>query len=151
MAYRWERDLLKKILPLKLSTDGRVDQLAGEAALERHKRRSIAWLKKRISQHFTMAKDTETDRGKGIILPPNPKPFLGYLNVEVYHLVITYKSGSHRKMPNSHSVENELIFAIRKNIASENIVFRELLFTLIRAIQVRPIYTIESLSMISIY
>jgi hypothetical protein len=42
-------------------------------------------------------------------------------------------------------VENELIFAIRKNIASENIVFRELLFTLIRAIQARSIYTIELL------
>jgi hypothetical protein len=49
------------------------------------------------------------------------------------------------------SVENELIFAIRKNIVSENIVFRELLITLIRAIQARFIYTIDSLSMISIY
>jgi hypothetical protein len=48
-------------------------------------------------------------------------------------------------------VENELIFAIRKNIAYENTVFRELLFTLIRAIQARSIYNIESLSMISIY
>jgi hypothetical protein len=32
------------------------------------------------------------------------------------------------------SVENELIFAIRKNTATENIIFKELLFTLIRAI-----------------
>jgi hypothetical protein len=49
------------------------------------------------------------------------------------------------------AVEYELIFVIRKNIASENIVFRELLIALIRAIQARSIYTIESLSMISIY
>jgi hypothetical protein len=42
-------------------------------------------------------------------------------------------------------VENELIFAIRENIASENIVFRELLVTLIRAIQARSIYDLDLL------
>jgi hypothetical protein len=52
----------------------RADQLAGEAASDRQKgRTSIAWLKERISQHYTMAKDTETDKGKETILPPNPK------------------------------------------------------------------------------
>jgi hypothetical protein len=33
----------------------------------------IAWLKQRISQHYTMAMDTETDQGKEAILPPSPK------------------------------------------------------------------------------
>jgi hypothetical protein len=48
----------------------RADQLAGEAASEkRHGRTSIAWLKERISQHFTMAKDSEIDKGKESITP----------------------------------------------------------------------------------
>jgi ribonuclease HI len=52
----------------------RADQLAGEAASERrHGRTSIAWLKERISQHFTIAKDSETDQGKETITPPAPK------------------------------------------------------------------------------
>jgi hypothetical protein len=51
----------------------RSDQLAGEAASERHGRTSIAWLKERISQHFTVAKDSETDKGKETITPPAPK------------------------------------------------------------------------------
>jgi hypothetical protein len=33
----------------------------------------IAWLKERISQHFTIAKDSETDKGKESITPPAPK------------------------------------------------------------------------------
>jgi hypothetical protein len=37
------------------------------------RRTSIAWLKERISQHYSMAKDTETERGKDSILPPAPK------------------------------------------------------------------------------
>jgi ribonuclease HI len=54
----------------------RADQLAGEAASERrHGRSSIAWLKERISQHFTIAKDSETDKGKETITPPAPKKF----------------------------------------------------------------------------
>jgi hypothetical protein len=36
-------------------------------------RTSIAWLKERISQHFTIAKDSETDKGKDTITPPVPK------------------------------------------------------------------------------
>jgi hypothetical protein len=52
----------------------RADMLAGQAASERQKgRTSIAWLKERISQHYTMATDTETDKGKETILPPSPK------------------------------------------------------------------------------
>jgi hypothetical protein len=52
----------------------RADQLAGEAASDRQKgRTSIAWLKERIAQHYTTAKDTETDKRKVTILPPNPK------------------------------------------------------------------------------
>jgi hypothetical protein len=52
----------------------RADQLAGEAASEkRHGRTSIAWPKERISQHFTIAKDSETDKGKETITPPAPK------------------------------------------------------------------------------
>jgi ribonuclease HI len=40
------------------------DQLAGKAASEKQKgRTSIAWLKKHISQHYTMAKDTEVAKG----------------------------------------------------------------------------------------
>jgi hypothetical protein len=52
----------------------RPDQVAGEAAAEKHKgRTSIAWLKERISQHYTMAKDTEVEKGKHSIIPPAPK------------------------------------------------------------------------------
>jgi hypothetical protein len=55
----------------------RADQLAGEAAAEKKPgRTSIAWLKERISQHYSMAKDTETERGKDSILPPAPKKSL---------------------------------------------------------------------------
>jgi ribonuclease HI len=56
----------------------RADQLAGDAAAEKITgRASIAWLKERISQHYSMAKDTETERGKDSILPPAPmKSFL---------------------------------------------------------------------------
>jgi ribonuclease HI len=50
----------------------RADQLAGDAASEKQKgRTSIAWLKERISKYFTMAKDSEIDKGKRI--PPAPK------------------------------------------------------------------------------
>jgi ribonuclease HI len=50
------------------------DQLAGEAATEKKTgRTSIASLKERISQDYSMAKDTETERGKDSILPPAPK------------------------------------------------------------------------------
>jgi hypothetical protein len=52
----------------------RADQVAGEADSDRrHGRTSIAWLKQRISQHFTIAKDSETDKGKETITPPAPK------------------------------------------------------------------------------
>jgi ribonuclease HI len=52
----------------------RADQLAGDAVAEKNTgRASIAWLKERISQHYSMAKDTETDRGKDSILPPAPE------------------------------------------------------------------------------
>jgi hypothetical protein len=50
------------------------DQLAGEAALEKRKgRTSTAWLKERIPQHFTMAKDSEIDKGKESITPAPKK------------------------------------------------------------------------------
>jgi ribonuclease HI len=43
----------------------RADQLAGEAAGEKKTGRTlIAWLKERISLHYSLAKDTETERGK---------------------------------------------------------------------------------------
>jgi hypothetical protein len=56
----------------------RADQLAWKAASEKRKgRTSIAWLKERISQHYTMGKDTEVDKGKHSIIPPAPqKSFL---------------------------------------------------------------------------
>jgi ribonuclease HI len=51
----------------------RANQLAGEAtAGNKNGRTSIAWLKERISLHYTMAKETETERGKHSILPPAP-------------------------------------------------------------------------------
>jgi ribonuclease HI len=57
-----------------ISGNERADQLAGEAAAEKTTgRTSIAWVKERISQHYSMAKDTETERGKDSILPPAPK------------------------------------------------------------------------------
>jgi ribonuclease HI len=50
------------------------DQLGGEAASgKRQGRTSIAWLKKRISRHFTMAKDSEIWKVNGFITPPAPK------------------------------------------------------------------------------
>jgi hypothetical protein len=49
----------------------RADQLAGEAAAgKKNGRTSIACLKERISLHYTMAKETETERGNPSILPP---------------------------------------------------------------------------------
>jgi hypothetical protein len=52
----------------------RAGQLAGEAASQKQKgQTSIAWLKERISKHYEMAKDMETDKGKESILPPPPK------------------------------------------------------------------------------
>jgi hypothetical protein len=52
----------------------RADKLAGEVAAEKKPgRTSIVWLKERISLHYSMAKDTETERGKDSILPPAPK------------------------------------------------------------------------------
>jgi hypothetical protein len=43
----------------------RLDQLVGKAASEKQKgRTSISWLKERISQYYTMAKDTKVDKGK---------------------------------------------------------------------------------------
>jgi hypothetical protein len=43
----------------------RADQLAGEAASDKQKgRASIAWLKERISQHYAIATEMETEKGK---------------------------------------------------------------------------------------
>jgi ribonuclease HI len=40
------------------------DQVTGEAAsVKQMGQTSIVWLKERISQHYTMAKDTEVDKG----------------------------------------------------------------------------------------
>jgi hypothetical protein len=48
--------------------------LAGEAASQgKRGRTSIAWFKERISQHYTTAKEMETQQGKEAILPPAPK------------------------------------------------------------------------------
>jgi hypothetical protein len=56
----------------------RADRLARGAASEVQKgRTSIAWLKECISQHYSTAKDTETERGKDSIIPPlSKKSFL---------------------------------------------------------------------------
>jgi hypothetical protein len=52
----------------------RADQLAGEAAAgKKNGRTSIAWLKERISVHYSMAKETEPEKGKHPILPSAPK------------------------------------------------------------------------------
>jgi ribonuclease HI len=52
----------------------RADQLAGEAAAEKKNgRTSIAWVKERISLHYMIVKETETERGKHSILPPASK------------------------------------------------------------------------------
>jgi ribonuclease HI len=57
-----------------VSGNEQADQLAGEAASQRTKgRTSIAWLKERISQHYTTAKEIDTQKGKEAILPPAPK------------------------------------------------------------------------------
>jgi hypothetical protein len=54
--------------------DEHAGQLTGGAAAgEKTGRTSIAWLKERIPHHYSMAKDTETERGKDSILPPAPK------------------------------------------------------------------------------
>jgi hypothetical protein len=51
-----------------------LEDRTGEAASNKQKgRASIAWLKERIYQHYAMAKDMETDKGKDSILPPPPK------------------------------------------------------------------------------
>jgi hypothetical protein len=52
----------------------RADQMAGQAVPEKHiGRTSIAWLTERISQHYTMAKDTEVDKRRHSIIPPAVK------------------------------------------------------------------------------
>jgi hypothetical protein len=57
-----------------ISGNERADQFAGEAASHNQKgRASIAWLKERTSQHYNMAKEIETSKGKASILPPAPK------------------------------------------------------------------------------
>jgi hypothetical protein len=57
----------------EVSGNERADQLAGEATQRKKGRTSIAWLKERISQHYTTAKDMETQKVKEAILPPAPK------------------------------------------------------------------------------
>jgi ribonuclease HI len=55
----------------RISGNERTHQLAGEAAAEKKTARtSIASLKETIAQHYSMAKDTETEQGKDSILPP---------------------------------------------------------------------------------
>jgi hypothetical protein len=50
------------------------DQRARKAASEKRKgRTSIAWLKERVSQHYGMAKDTDADKGKHVIITPATK------------------------------------------------------------------------------
>jgi hypothetical protein len=57
-----------------IAGNDRADELAGEAVPEKKTgRTSIASPKERISQHYTTAKDTETERGNDSILPPAPK------------------------------------------------------------------------------
>jgi hypothetical protein len=57
-----------------ISGNERADQLAGKAASHNQKgRTSIAWLKERTSEHYNMAKEMETQKGKASILPPAPK------------------------------------------------------------------------------
>jgi hypothetical protein len=51
-----------------------VDQFASEAASQKKQgQTSISWLKERISQHYTTAKEIETEKGKQAILLPAPK------------------------------------------------------------------------------
>jgi ribonuclease HI len=57
-----------------ISGNERADQLTGEAASHNQKgRTSIAWLKERTSEHYNMAKEMETQKGKASILSPAPK------------------------------------------------------------------------------
>jgi hypothetical protein len=55
---------------------------------------SIAWLKERISQHYSMAKDTKTERGKDSILPPAPNnSFLGGSPNRLAHASAQFRTG----------------------------------------------------------
>jgi ribonuclease HI len=78
-----------------IAGNDRADQLAGEAAAEKHTgRTSIAWLKERISQHYTMAKDTEVEKGKYSIIPPAPKKsFLGSAPNRVSRTIAQVRTG----------------------------------------------------------
>jgi ribonuclease HI len=71
------------------------DQLDGEAVVEKKTgRTSITWLKERISQHYSMAKDTETERGKDLILPPAPKKsFLDSASNRLAQTIAQIRSG----------------------------------------------------------
>jgi hypothetical protein len=73
----------------------RADQLAEKAASEKRKGRTfIAWLKEHISQHYTMVKDTEVDKGKhSIILPAPPKSFLDSVPNRLYRTIAQIRTG----------------------------------------------------------
>jgi ribonuclease HI len=78
------------------------DQLAGEAMAEKKTgRTSIAWLKERISQHYSMPKDTETERGKNSILPPAPKKsFLDGASNRLARIIAQVRTGHWLCAPN---------------------------------------------------
>jgi hypothetical protein len=79
----------------------RADQLAGEAAAEKKKGRTlIAWLKERISLHYSMAKDTETETGKESIL------FIYFIFYLFKFIVLMQPFGYERPTPNLILADN---------------------------------------------
>jgi hypothetical protein len=67
-------DILEYITHNQIPGDVTIHPNAKAASEKQKGRTSIAWLKERISQYYTMAKDTEAEKGKHSIIPPPPPP-----------------------------------------------------------------------------
>jgi hypothetical protein len=93
----------------KIPSNERADILASDAASQRRKgRTSIAWLKEQISQYYTIAKDTETDKGKKTILPPT-------LNNSFLDRAPNQLAGAIAQIRTGHWLSTPYLKRVRKN------------------------------------
>jgi hypothetical protein len=79
-----------------ISGNERADQLAGEAAAHNQKgRTSITWLKERTSEHYNMAKEMETQKGKPLSChQPQRSPSLIVLQTDLPEKSPRFRQGT---------------------------------------------------------